>query len=454
MFKEAYRPRREKHLTSVHLIIIFYLISVIVATGLLSLPGLHREGTDAAFIDILFTAVSAVSVTGLTSLSIAETFNPAGVVVLAAVVQIGGIGVMTLGTAIWLLIGKRIGMRERQLIMTDQNQSTLSGLVQLMRQILFLIFAIELVGAILLFILFLPHYSSWQSSLYHAFFASVTATTNAGFDITGSSLIPFRHDYLVQIVTMFLITAGAIGFPVLIEIKNFISERKYKEKYTFTLFTKITVLTFMGLVFAGAVGIFLLEMRLFFEGKSWHETFFYSLFQSVTTRSGGLSTMNIPDFSVQTWLFISIMMFIGASPSSVGGGIRTTTFAVVLLAIYSFAKGTDTIKIFKREIIPEDVKKSFIVVIVATMIVLTATFILMITDPMGVELLFFEVCSAFGTTGLSLGITADLSATGKVILMILMFIGRIGILSFLFIIRGRTVNERYRYPQEKLIIGQ
>ncbi|WNB91488.1 TrkH family potassium uptake protein [Bacillus sp. NEB1478] len=454
MFKNTTNQPKKNHLTSVQLIVIFYLLSVIVATVLLSLPVGHNEGVKLPFIDALFTAVSAVSVTGLTSVSISETFNRTGVIILALVVQIGGIGVMTLGTAIWLLIGKRIGMRERQLIMTDQNQSTLSGLVNLMKQILVLIIGIEIVGTVLLFILFQPYYDSHLEVLYHAFFASVTATTNAGFDITGSSLIPFKDDYLVQIVIMCLITSGAIGFPVLVEVNNFIKERKYLERYTFTLFTKVTTSTFLLLVIVGAIGIFLLEINLFFKGKSWHESIFYSLFQSVTTRSGGLATMHISEFSQPTILFLSVMMFIGASPSSVGGGIRTTTFAVALLSILFYAKGRNTIKIFNREIFPEDIQKSFIVIIVSVVLCTTSTVILSITDPMPIEKLFFEVCSAFGTTGLTTGITGTLSSTGKVILMILMFIGRIGVLSFLFIIRGNVVNEHIHYPKEKLIIGQ
>jgi Trk-type K+ transport system membrane component len=455
MMKNMPKSPKKNLLTSVQLIVIFYLLSIMAATVLLSLPVGHREGVKLTFIDTLFTAVSAVSVTGLSSINISQTFNPIGVVLLAIVVQIGGIGVMTLGTAVWLLIGKRIGMRERQLIMTDQNQSTLAGLVQLMRQILTLILGIELVGTILFFILFQPYYDSELVILYHAFFASVTSTTNAGFDITGSSLIPFRHDYLVQIVTMLLITAGAIGFPVLVEINNFIKERKYKERYTFTLFTKVTTITFSLLVLAGTLGIFLLEKDLFFQDKTWSDSFFYSLFQSVTTRSGGLSTMSMSEFSVPTLLFLSVMMFIGASPSSVGGGIRTTTFAIAVLAIFFYAKGRNTIKIFNREIYPEDIQKSFIVIIVAMALCTTSTIILSITDPMPIEYLFFEVCSAFGTTGLSIGVVSEeLSNTGKVILMILMFIGRIGVLSFLFIIRGKVVTEHIRYPKEKIIIGQ
>ncbi|SFE24822.1 Cation transport protein [Bacillus sp. OV194] len=201
-------------LTSVQIIVLFYLISVIIATGVLSLPAFHNPGVSVTFVDALFTAVSAVSVTGLSVVTIHETFNSGGVIALAMIVQIGGVGVMTMGTAVWILLGKKIGMRERQLIMTDQNQSTLSGLVNLMRQILGLIMIIEFIGMVLFTVLFLKYYPSWKEALYHGFFSSVTATTNAGFDLTGQSLIPFKDDYFIQLLTMILITAGAIGFPV------------------------------------------------------------------------------------------------------------------------------------------------------------------------------------------------------------------------------------------------
>ncbi|SDN35991.1 potassium uptake protein, TrkH family [Fictibacillus solisalsi] len=448
------KDKKGLFLTSVQIIVLFYLISVVVATGVLSLPAFHNPGVSLSFIDALFTAVSAVSVTGLSVVTIHETFNTSGVIALAIIVQIGGVGVMTLGTALWILLGKKIGMRERQLIMTDQNQSTLAGIVNLMRQILGLIIIIEFIGMVLFTFLFLKYYPTWQEAAYHGFFASVTATTNAGFDLTGQSLIPFRHDYLIQLLTMILITTGAIGFPVLIEVKNFIAERKYKERYTFTLFTKVTTLTFFILVVLGTLGIYAFESHRFLADKTWHETFFYSLFQSVTTRSGGLATMDMNHFSVPTNLFLSAMMFIGASPSSVGGGVRTTTIAVAFLAILFYAKGRNSIKIFKREVLTEDIQKAFIVLIVAFMLCSIASLIVAVTDPMPIEKIVFEVCSAFGTTGLSLGITPHLSTGGKVVLMVLMFIGRIGILSFLFIIRGRVVIEHFHYPKEKIIIGQ
>ncbi len=445
------RRFRRIRLTSVQLIILFYLCAVVLATSLLSLPFAHRDGMEWSFIDALFTAVSAISVTGLTVVNTAETFNEFGYFILAFVLQFGGIGIMTLGTFIWLLAGKRIGLRERQLIMTDQNRSTLSGLVRLMREILSLIVIIEAIGALILSIYFLNYFDTWQEAVIQGIFASVSATTNAGFDITGQSMIPFANDYFVQFINILLLILGAIGFPVLLEVKEYLSSKN--GKYQFSLFTKLTTATFFILVVIGTVLIWLIEWNHFYKDKSWHEAFFYSLFQSVTTRNGGLATMDVSLYTEPTQLLLSTLMFIGASPSSVGGGIRTTTFAIIILSILTFAKGNQTIKVFKRELIEEDIIKSFVVFSVAIIICGSATIGLMVIESFPLMPVIFEVSSAFGTTGLSMGITPELSTTGKVIVILLMFIGRVGILSFLFIIRGKIVKETYHYPKEHVIIG-
>ncbi|WLD94036.1 TrkH family potassium uptake protein [Alkalihalobacillus sp. AL-G] len=445
------RRIRKIRLTSVQMIVLFYLGAVVMATTLLSLPFAHRQGVDWSFIDALFTAVSAISVTGLTVVSTAETFNTAGYFILAFVLQFGGIGIMTLGTFIWLLVGKKIGLRERQLIMTDQNRTTLQGLVKIMREILVLILIIEAIGTLILGLYFLNYFSTWQEAFMQGFFASVSATTNAGFDITGKSLIPFAHDYFVQFINMILLILGAIGFPVLLEIKEYLTSKE--RKYQFSLFTRLTTATFFILIVVGTVLILLLEWNHFYKDKTWHEALFYSLFQSVTSRNGGLATLDVSLYTEPTQLVLSVLMFIGASPSSVGGGIRTTTFAIIILSIYTFAKGNQSIKVFRRELLAEDIIKAFVVFSMAIIVCGTAVVALMVIENFPLMPVLFEVCSAFGTTGLSMGITAQLSTPGKIIIILLMFIGRVGILSFLFLIRGNIVKEKYHYPKEQIIIG-
>nr|MBA5586727.1 TrkH family potassium uptake protein [Anaerobacillus isosaccharinicus]QOY38696.1 TrkH family potassium uptake protein [Anaerobacillus isosaccharinicus] len=439
-------------LTSIQMVVLFYLGAVFVATILFSLPIAHKPRVELSLLDTIFTAVSAVSVTGLTVVSTVDTFSVAGTFILAFVLQFGGIGIMTLGTFIYLILGKKIGLRERQLIMTDQNRGTFSGLVQLMKEILKLILLIEFIGGVILGLYFLNYFSTWQEAFLQGFFASVSATTNAGFDITGESLVPFANDYFVQTINMILLILGAIGFPVLMEVKDFIKKRKEKKKFNFSLFTKLTTITFFGLTVIGFVLILIFDWSNFLLDKSWHEKIFFALFQSVTTRNGGLATMDVSEFSLATQLVLSSLMFIGASPSSVGGGIRTTTFAIVILAIFSFSRGKQSVKIFRRELDPGDIIKSFVVICVAVFICGSSVIILAAYEPFPLMYIIFEVASAFGTTGLSMGITPELSSLGKQVIIVLMFIGRIGIFSFLYIIKTES-HEHFHYPKEKVIIG-
>lgn len=440
-------------LSPAQIIVAYYLVAVIVAMSLLSLPVAIQPGAKWSFMDALFIAASAVSVTGLSTISVQDTFTVPGIFIMMFVLQFGGIGVMALGTFFWLILRKKIGLKERRLIMTDQNQTHMSGLVKLLKEILVIIILIEVIGAIILGVYFLKYFPTWEEAFLQGLFASISATTNAGFDITGASLIPYANDYFVQIINILLLTLGAIGFPVLIEVKGFLLRKNKKVPYPFSLFTKITTVTFIGLLVFGTIAIFALEYNRFFSDKTWHEAFFYSFFQSATTRNGGLATMDVSDFSDPTLLILCALMFIGASPSSVGGGIRTTTFALNLLFLYHFARGRRSVKVFKRELHQDDIVKSLVVSIMALLICFLAVIILMATENQPMMTIIFEVASAFGTTGLSMGITPELTSTGKIVIISLMFIGRVGVISFLLLIGGRTDKESIHYPKERVIIG-
>lgn len=442
-----------ENMTPARIIVSYYVIAVFVSMILLSLPIARKPDASWTFMDALFTAVSSVSVTGLATIDISETFTTTGIFILMFVLQIGGIGIMALGTFFWLVLGRKIGLKERKLIMTDQNQIQLSGLVNLLIQILIIIVSIEIFGALLLGTYFLHYYPTWQEAYFNGLFASISATTNTGFDITGESLKPFAHDYFVQFIHMILIVLGAIGFPVLVEVKNYFLRRKDKDKVHFSLFTKITSFTYFLLVIVGAFFIYIFDFSHFFKNKSWHESLFYSLFHSISSRSAGLVTLDVDQFSEPTLLVLSSLMFIGASPSSVGGGIRTTTFAISLLFIYHFARGNESIKIFKREIYDIDVRKSLVVFLLAVIICFTSSVILSLTENHSFLAIVVEVTSAFGTSGLSLGITSELSNIGKFVLILLMFIGRVGVLVFLFMIVGKEKKDSFHYPKEKIIIG-
>ena len=242
-------------LTPAQVIVIYYLMAVTVSTILLKLPIALKEGAELSFMDALFVAASAVSVTGLTPIDISETFSTAGNFILMFVLQFGGIGIMALGTFMWLLLGKKITFRERRLIMLDQNQYNFSGVVDLLRQVLFIIVIIEAAGALVLGIHLMKYYDSVSQAFMNGLFMSVSATTNGGFDITGLSLQPYANDYFVQFINILLIILGAIGFPVLIELKRFIKSKPGEGNFRFSLFTKVTSLTFFVLIALGTIAI-------------------------------------------------------------------------------------------------------------------------------------------------------------------------------------------------------
>lgn len=442
-----------KRFTPVQIIVFYYFLAVAFSFFLLNLPGVYKPGVHISFIDSLFTAVSAVSVTGLTPISIVDTYSTFGIVMLMIVLQLGGIGIMSIGTFFWLILRKKIGMRERQLIMADHNQYSLAGIVYLIRQIVVLIFGIELIGGLIFTFYLLNKFETFHEAFLNGLFMSVSATTNTGFDLTGSSLEMYFNDYFIQLCTMILIVLGAIGFPVLVEVRMYFSKHK-KKTFRFSLFTKITTITFGILLVFGAVMIFILESMNSFKGMTLLEKIFASVFHSVSSRSGGLTTFDVTEFSDATDIVISALMFIGASPSSVGGGIRTTTLAIAILFLISFARRQEVIHIFGRKIKIIDVFRSYAVILIAGFMVMAALVILLITEPtLPANALLFEIASAFGTCGMSLGITGDLSIIGKVIIMLLMFVGRIGLISFLLTLGGRTKKTHYHYPEERVIIG-
>lgn len=443
---------KAKNMTPFQLLVLFYFIAILTSFLLLRIPGVYKDGKEISVVDTFFTAVSAISVTGLTVFDVSETFTDFGFIILLVIVQLGAIGVMSFGTFIWLLIGKRIGLRERQLIMIDFNQNHLAGVVRLLKEIVKILFFIETLGSFILSVHFKRYFDTWPEAFKHGIFAAITATTNSGFDITGQSLEPFHTDYFVQFIVMLLIVLGAIGFPVLVELKYYLLNKD--PSFRFSLFTKITAITYGILFVLGTLVILLIESFHSLNGLPWHEKLFAAMFQSVSARSAGLTTVDIGRFNDATNIFLSFLMFIGSSPSSVGGGIRTTTFAIAMLFLINFSNGRKEIQVFGREICMEDILRSFVVIILAAFMVLLAMMALLMTEPHATTTqIIFEITSAFGTCGMSLGLTENLTAAGKLVVMALMFIGRVGLLSFLYTLGGKAQQPKYRYPQERIIIG-
>jgi Trk-type K+ transport system membrane component len=500
--------QKRRRTSSVQLLVFLYLATTAVATVLLLLPWFHQEGATVSFIDALFIAASSVSVTGLDPVTISTTFNHAGLVLMLVLFHIGGIGIMTLNTLFWLLLRQRIGLERRMASATDQN-SGMAGIVVFMRSILLMTFTIELLGSIVLtaYNYLMDPSQLWYSTLAENTFAVMSAFTNAGFFLRTDSMASYAQDYFYQSVIMCLIILGAIGFPVWLEIKLWV-EAKWKgylkriklrgfgfrwtrfrkrikaqikaltgqnkpnnlvqqilehrpaavkaslirRRVGFSLFTKITVLTFGILLIIGTVLFIAFEWNNFLEDKSWSDGLFYALFQSVATRSGGLTTMNLAELSLPTILLFAGLMFIGASPSSVGGGIRTTTLFVLLASVLSFLRGYKETKVFGRELETDDIRRAQIIFFGAVTLVFVATLIIALCENQPLEVILFEVCSAFGTSGMPIGNVGELSVLSKLVLIITMLIGRIGIVNLL-LLRKDEQPVRLHYPKEHIVVG-
>ena len=433
-------------------ILLYYFLALAAAALLLSLPIFYqREGIP--LIDTLFVAASAISVTGLSTVTIVETFNVPGYILLMFLMNLGGIGIMAVGTLLWIILGRRIGVKERRQIITDNAQYKMSGAVKLVLDIITLLIAVEAAGAVIYITYFYMQSGDIAYALLHGTFLSVSATTNGGLDLYSNSLTHLEGNLFIEVPVMCQIILGAIGYPVLIELKHFFS--RHSPGFRFSLFTKVTVSTYGILLFLGTALIFLLESVKYFEGKNIFSSVMTSMFLSASTRSGGITTVAVEQLTETTQLIMSMLMFIGASPSSAGGGIRTTTFAILILFLISFSRGHQHISVFHRRIAKKDIERALAVFILATGLVFTGILTVLIADGHQFTLtqIIFEVTSAFGTTGTSTGITEQLSTLSKSVIMVFMFIGRIGFVSFLLSIAGRQRELTYKYSEERLMVG-
>lgn len=434
-----------------------YLIVMIIGSLLLKLPLSVQSGVHLPWIDAIFTAASALSVTGLTTVVVSQTFTIFGQTVLILIIQFGGIGLIMMIAMFWLVVRKRIGFKQRNMIMTDQNQLSRKGIVRFIRNVIIMIFVIEGIAFIIIGArLYYAGYFPLDEALFQAFFLTISLFTNAGFDIApaNDSYMMFANDYIMQGIGMTLIFLGAVGFWVLAEIKEWFVAKAKRQTFEFSLYVNIVVVMYLLLWFGGALGIYVLEYNEFLSDKSVLESIFYALFMSITTRNAGFSTMDINEFSSTTQVLMMALMFIGASPNSVGGGIRTTTFLVVVLSVVAFARGTNDVLIKNRKIKRETVHKSYVTIVASAALVLFVLFTISFIEPHATSVLAFEVTSAFGTTGLSMGVTDQLGPLSKIIIAFLMFIGRMGVLALLLIFRPKEKKRGLvEYPETDIIVG-
>ncbi len=422
----------------VQYVVLGFLFVILVGSILLVLPITHLEGVDVHYIDALFTATSAVSVTGLIAIDTADHFNVFGRFIIAILIQIGGLGVTSVGAAFILISQRKFGLRQRILLKEGLNVDGLGGVVRLVKSVLKMTLIIELVGFILSFIVFSQDYPFW-SAIGISAFHSVAAFNNAGFDILGDlqNLIPYRDSLLLNLTTAGLIIAGGFGFVTISEI---LKKQHYKK---YSMNTKVVILMTISLLI---IGTLLLKLT---EGFGWMDSFFFS----TSARTAGFSTISVGDFSQTGLLILMVLMFIGASPGSTGGGIKTTTFFAILMSIKGISTNTP-VTAFKRRIPAESLVKAFSIFILAISVICLNTFLVLVVQP---ELKFldvlFEVVSAIGTVGLSVGITPELNLLSKLIICLTMFIGRLGTLTIASVWAYRMAATTFNYPEERITIG-
>ncbi len=422
-----------------------FAMVIFLGSGLLMLPWSINPGQQIHYIDALYTSTSAVCVTGLIAIDPGTAFTPLGRFILALLIQVGGLGVTTVGAGVILAMGRKINLKGRNLIQEAGNLGSGKGAIRFLRNVLLTTLTIEFLGAILSFFVFIQDYTLWESVGY-SLFHSVAAFNNSGFDILGASgelysnsnLFAYHDDVLLNLVTTGLIILGGIGFLVIQEMrKNKLRWKKY------SMHAKVVLSMTLALILLGTVLIKLTE-----GDESWLGAYFHS----VSTRTAGFSTTNIAQYSDPGLLTMIVLMFIGASPGSTGGGIKTTTFFVLLSAIVSAATNRSE-KAFRYHV-PEDAfRKAGVIAILALTVVLVSTWLLIVMDPQ-VEFIdaLFEMASAFGTVGLSTGITSGLSLGSKILSILMMYIGRLGpltIASLWYFDKG----ERLRFPDGNIAIG-
>ncbi|MBM7625010.1 trk system potassium uptake protein TrkH [Sporohalobacter salinus] len=437
-----------KSLSPAQFLALGYIIVITVGALLLSLPIATVNGEGLDLINSIFTATSATAVTGLIVVNTGTYFTIFGQSVILLLIQIGGLGFMTTSTLFALILGKKINLKKRIIIQEDLNYFNLSGLIRLVQYVTILTLGIELMGAVLLFAHLLPEYPAGKAAFFSIFHA-VSAFCNAGFDIFGNSLANFTNDIYINLVITTLFIIGGIGFAVIADVYR---KRQFID---YSLNTKLVLVITLILIILGTSVIFILEFSnpATLKGLSFKGKLLAAYFQGVTPRTAGFNTIPTGQLRNASLFFITILMFIGASPGSTGGGLKTTTIGALLAVVYNLVKGNEDIELFKRRLSQGIIYKALAVAIISLAWIALVITILTITEEAEFLSILFETVSAYGTVGLSTGITGDLSQIGRIIISLTMFLGRVGPLTLAAAIGERAKRGQIRYPEEKLLIG-
>ncbi|HEY2491602.1 MAG TPA: TrkH family potassium uptake protein [Paenibacillus sp.] len=441
-------------LTPPKILVLGFMLIILTGAILLSSPLATSEAEPLSFVNALFMATSATCVTGLAVIDPGIHLSTFGELVLLFLVQIGGIGFTTMATLIALLFNKRISLKERLILQQAMNHGSMEGIVRLIRKVILYSLLIELIGTILLAIRFSLDMPFWKAA-YFGMFHSISTFNNAGFNIFGNiqefsdGFNSYVNDTYINLILMVLIFLGGIGFIVISDLLS------YRETRKLSLHSKIVLSTSVCLIVLGTIVIYLSEYSNQDTLKALSEPgkLMASLFQSVTTRSGGITTLDTASLRQSTQFFMIILMFIGAAPGSTGGGIKVTTFAILIGAVISMARGKEDVVFFRNRISKEVVYKAITLTLLSFLLVIAFTMLLSITEDQQFLSILFEATSAFGTCGISIGLTQQLSPIGKIAITFLMFLGRLGPLTLAYALTPKKQKTPFRYPEGKITIG-
>ena len=433
-------------------ILLSFMVVTILGGILLSLPISMRYGKSVKLIDGFFIATSAICVTGLSSIDIGSVYNILGQMVILVLIQLGGLGVITFTSVIIIMISKKIGYYTKKIVQEDINIDTTFKIEEYVKKVIFSVIIIEFIGTVILFFEFIKKFG-FLKAVYYSFFHSVSAFCNAGFSLFSDNLYGFKNSFIINMTIPLLIFLGGIGFSTILNCYNVL--RKKEKRLTST--TKLSIKISIFLVIIGMVAMFFLEYsnKSTIGNLSFGQKLEASFFQSVTTRTAGFNTISILGLKRSTSLLFVILMFIGASPGSTGGGIKTTTIGLIILGTLATLKNKDTIEYDKRSVSWRIYSKAITVLFISLIYTTICVFLLILFERNKNLLdLVFEVFSAFGTVGLSRNLTPSLADISKFILIVTMFVGRVGPLTIaLALSKSNLKKGRYTYPQENILIG-
>ena len=426
-----------------------FLVAIFIGVILLKMPFSLRENQNITVMDSLFTIVSAICVTGLSVVDVSQVFTSTGQLIILFFIQLGGLGVMTVSIIVFLLVGKKMSFETRELLKEERNSNSNGGITNFIKNLLLTVSLIEILGASILAYGFSKYYPL-KKSIFYGLFHSVSAFCNAGFSLFTNSLEDFRYDNLISLTVSFLIILGGIGF-VTVNSLFIIKKKKLKNlslTSKFALLITFFLLTFGTMLFL----VFEYNNSSTLKGMNFLDKFLNSFFQSVTLRTAGFNTVPLTNIRPATVFISYILMFIGASPGSTGGGIKTTTFGILIFYAFGVLKRKEYVEVFKRRIDWELINKALAIVVISILYIVVIITILLSIENFSTDRVIYEVISAFSTTGLSMGITASLGIISKFLIIITMFIGRLGPMTVALAFTNNKKSS-VKYPKEDILIG-